>query len=146
MTVTTLAPAGDGAPIRDILLVGGIISAATLATLVTLVAYRRGGARPLRIAADVAGFVTRVPRWAALPGLGAIAFAVLTFMGAIWDIGVHIDTGRDNGPFGTTAHYPFLVGLVGLFLMGILAAGMAPSDPRRVSRAAVTIRGVGPVP
>lgn len=103
------APAGDGAPLADIALVGGIISAATVAVLAVCVAYRRGGARPLRAVESVLGRYVRVPGWAAIPSLGAIVAAVIAFMGAIWDIGVHIDDGRDNGPFGTTAHYPLLL-------------------------------------
>ena len=137
------APAGDGAPLADIALVGGIISAATLAVLAIVVAYRRGGARPLRSAERVVERYVHVPGWAAIPSLGAIAAAVITFMGAIWDIGVHIDDGRDNGPFGTTAHYPLLIGLVLVYLMGVLAVGMAP---RRSGRSAVAVPGLGPVP
>ena len=138
--------AGDGAPVGDILLVGGIISAATIAVLAIVVAYRLGGARPVRVTGDLVGRLVGVPGWAALPGLLAIGAAVLTFMGAIWDIGVHIDKGRDDGPFGTTAHYPMLVGLVGVYLSGILAVGLAPTRREGSSRAAVAIRGLGPVP
>ncbi len=141
-----VAPAGDGAPLTDIALVGGIISAATVAVLAIIVAYRRGGAKPVRLAGDVAEWAVKVPGWAAIPGLLAIGAAVITFMGAIWDIGVHIDEGRDNGPFGTTAHYPMLVGLVGVYLCGVLAVGLAPTRPEDASRSAVHIRGLGPVP
>ncbi len=139
-----VTPAGNGAPLGDIALVGGIISTATVVVLAIVVAYRRGGAKPVRIAGDVVEWAVRIPGWAAIPGLLAIGAAVVTFMGAIWDIGVHIDKGRDNGPFGTTAHYPMLVGLVGLYLCGVLAVGLAPL--RRASRSAVEIRGLGPVP
>jgi hypothetical protein len=137
---------GAGAPIKDIALVAGIISAATVAMLAVVVAYRRGGAKPLRFAGDMLEYAVGVPGWAAIPGLGAIATAVITFMGAVWDIGIHIGKGRDAGPFGTVAHYPFLVGLVGLYLCGVLAVGMAPVSRRRASRSAIEIRGLGPVP
>lgn len=145
-TANAAAPAGDGAPIGDIALVGGIISAATLAVLAMIVAYRRDGGGPLRAAERVVGRVVHVPGWAAVPSLGAIAAAVLTFMGAIWDIGVHIDQGRDEGPFGTLAHYPLLVGLVLVYLMGLIAVGMAPRDGRSGSRSALPLPGLGPVP
>jgi hypothetical protein len=146
IVLSAVAPAGDGAPIADIALVGGIISAATFAVLATTVAYRRGGAKPVRMASDLFEWVARVPGWAALPGILAIGAGILTFLGAIWDIGVHIDQGRDNGPFGTPAHFPMLAGLVGVFLCGVLAAGLAPTRHDRASRAAIDIRGVGPVP
>lgn len=153
MTPTVLAaaaaaaapPSGDGAAAGDIALIGGIISTATIVVLAVVVAYRRGGARPLRLASDVVERIVHVPGWAAIPGLAALGAATLTFMGAIWDIGIHIDEGRDTGPFGTTAHYPLLGGLVLVYLTGILAVGMAPGG-RRSGAAAVTIRGLGAVP
>ena len=87
----------------------------------------------MRAAEDVVEWAVKIPGWAAIPGLLAIGAAVVTFMGAIWDIGVHIDKGRDTGPFGTTAHYPLLVGLVATYLMGVLAVGMTPKRRARSS-------------
>src|SRR5690349_1350590 len=112
LAAQAVPPAGDGAALADIALVGGIISAATAVVLAIIVAYRRGGAKPIRVIGDLVERAVKIPGWAAIPGLLAIGAAVVAFMGAIWDIGVHIDKGRDDGPFGTTAHYPFLVGLV----------------------------------
>src|SRR4051812_38625298 len=130
MSIAT-APAGDGAALGDIALVGGIISAATIAVLALIVGYRRREPRLPQLLG--------IPGWAAIPGLLAIGAAVLAFMGAIWDIGVHIDKGRDSGPFGTPAHYPFMVGLVGVWLAGVLAVGLAPVRRDQASRSAVTI-------
>ncbi len=146
VTPTPLPPAGDGAALADIALVGGVISAATVALLAVVVAYRRGGARPLRLIGHVLERALGLPAWAAIPGLAALAAAVLTFGGAIWDIGVHIDEGRDTGPFGTTAHYPMLIGLVFTYLTGVLAVGMTPQDPARSSRAGLSLPGLGRVP
>lgn len=146
LAAATTPPAGNGAPIQDILLVGGIISAATIALLAVVVAYRRGGAKPLRAAESLVEWAVKIPGWAAIPGLLAIGAAVVTFMGAIWDIGVHIDKGRDTGPFGTTAHYPLLVGLVATYLMGILAVGMTPRRRSRSSAAGIELPGLGVVP
>ncbi|MBA2349477.1 MAG: hypothetical protein H0V81_14410 [Solirubrobacterales bacterium] len=143
---SSLPPAGDGAPLADIALVGGIISAATAVLLAVVIAYRRGGARPLRQIGELLERMFGIPGWAAIPGLAALGAAVLTFGGAIWDIGVHIDEGRDTGPFGTTAHYPLLVGLVLTYLMGILAVGMAPRSPGRQSRAGIELPGLGRIP
>ncbi|PTL59770.1 hypothetical protein [Paraconexibacter algicola] len=138
-------PAG-GAPIADILIVGGGISLTTFALLGLILAYRRGGAPRFR------AFETRVeravglPGWAAIPGLGAILGSLLTIWGATWDIGLHIDVGRDEGPLGTAAHYPLLFGLIGMFLMGVLSVGMAPRRPSASSSVAFRVRGVGTVP
>lgn len=139
-------PAGDGAPLRDIALIGAGISLVTVALLALIVSYRAGRGRPLRALEAFVGRFIHVPGWAAIPSLGAIIAAVVTFMGAIWDISVHIDQGRDNGPFGTLAHYPLLFGLVATYLMGVLAVGMAPRRGEPTSRSAVEVPGLGPVP
>src|SRR5947208_1946484 len=141
-----VTPAGAGAPIGDVALVAGIVSLATIAVLALVVAYRTGRARPLRRLAVLAERFLGVPGWAAVPAVAAIGCAVITFLGAIWDIGVHIDQGRDNGPFGTPAHFPMLAGLLGVYLMGLLAVGMAPQARERASRAAVRIPTLGLVP
>jgi hypothetical protein len=145
LAAATEASAG-GAALDQLAIVAGATSLVTLLTVALIVAYRRGGARVLR---RVEGGLERalgVPGWAALPGAGAVACAVITILGATWDIGLHIDVGRDVGPLGTLAHYPLLLGLFGAFLMGLLAVGMAPTDPRRSSAVAFHIRGVGWAP
>ena len=38
-----------------------------------------------------------------------------------WDISIHIDEGRDAGPLANLAHYPILLGLMGIFASGWLA-------------------------
>ena len=43
-----------------------------------------------------------------------------------WDISLHIDDGRDEGPLANPAHYFILAGLFGVFLAGVL--GIAPPD------------------
>ena len=45
---------------------------------------------------------------------------------------VHIDRGRDPGPFGTPAHYPILIGLFGIFASGWLALVMARDGTRDI--------------
>lgn len=140
------AEAGGGAPLDQMAIVGGATSVLGLALLVSLFNYRRGRAPLMR--RIEAGFerALGLPGWSALPGLSTIAFAVITILGATWDIGLHIDVGRDEGPLGTAAHYPLLLGLFGMFLMGVLAIGLAPDDPRKSSSVALRIPGFGAVP
>ena len=133
-------PAG-GAPIADVALAGGTAAVLTLLTLSVVTRYRRGGARGLRRLLAASERLVRVPGWAAVPGLGTIACALVTIWGATWDIGLHIDVGRDEGPLGTAAHYPLLLGLLGTFLMGVLAIGVAPAAPRPTSGAAFALGG-----
>jgi hypothetical protein len=118
----------------------------TLLTIWLIAAYRRGGARALRRLERAVERAVGVPGWAAVPGAGAVGCALVTILGATWDIGLHIDLGRDEGPLGTLAHYPLLLGLFGAFLMGMLAIGMAPTDPSRSSSAAFSLSGIGNFP
>ena len=148
--MTTLLAAtqasGGGAPLDQLAIIGGATTLLTLLTLWLVTAYRRGGAPALRRAERAAERAIGVPGWAALPGVAAVVCATVIIIGATWDIGLHIDLGRDEGPLGTTAHYPLLLGLFGAFLMGVLAVGMTPADPRRSSSVAFRIPGVGAVP
>lgn len=138
-------PAG-GAPLDQIAIVAAATSGITLLVLWTIVLYRRGGARPLRALSAFAERTVGIPGWSAVPGFGTVLFALIIILGATWDIGLHIDVGRDEGPLGTAAHYPLLVGLFGVFQMGLLAVGMAPDNPRRSSTVALRIRGLWPLP
>lgn len=138
--------AGSGAPLWQIALVAGLSALVTLGTLAAIVAFRRGGARPLARAARWAGRVSGVPGWAALPALIALVGGAMALAGAEWDIALHIDEGRDDGPLGTAAHYPILIGLLTLFVGGLLAVGLAPPEGKQSSRAALRIRGLWPIP
>src|SRR3712207_7513018 len=52
----------------------------------------------------------------ALP-ISAIALQV-ALLGMYWDIALHIDQGRDEGPLANPAHYLILFGLYGVFAAG----------------------------
>ena len=69
-----------------------------------------------------------MPAWASLPVALATGSLILAGTGFYWDVAVHIDRGRDPGPFGTPAHYPILIGLFGIFAAGWLALAMARGD------------------
>ena len=47
-----------------------------------------------------------------------------------WDISIHIDNGRDAGPLANIAHYPILLGLMGIFAAGWLAIFLPPKGTR----------------
>ncbi len=49
-----------------------------------------------------------------------------------WDISLHIDNGRDEGPLANPAHYFILAGLYGVFMAGVLGAAL-PTKPTRTS-------------
>src|SRR5687767_8757339 len=123
MASLLMAEAGGagGAPLQD--LVGGTIVGGAL----VLIAFAIGGLHRTRRISwlhHLGSFSERasgLPRWAALPaaiGGGALLLALFGFW---WDVATHIDQGRDNGPFGTAAHWPILVGLFGMAFAGFLA-------------------------
>ncbi|MEV4422281.1 hypothetical protein AB0L40_20230 [Patulibacter sp. NPDC049589] len=145
--IAQAAPSGGGgAPLDQIAIVAVATTGVTLLMLLLIARYRSGRARPLRALSAFAERTVGIPGWAAVPGLATIAFALVIILGATWDIGLHIDVGRDEGPLGTTAHYPLLVGLFGVFQMGLLAVGMAPANPKRSSPVALRIKGLWPLP
>ncbi|WP_320671333.1 hypothetical protein [Patulibacter defluvii] len=136
----------NGAPLEQIAIVGVGTTVVTLLTLWLVVAYRAGRARPLRAVGGLAERVLGIPAWSAVPAIAGIAFIFLALFGVTWDVALHIDQGRDEGPLGTAAHYPILLGLLGLFQAALLAIGMAPAKKAHASRASLRIRGLWPVP
>jgi len=124
-TLTTLLaaakPAG-GAPIQDLIpaaLVGGVLAAVVLAVGL---GHRSGRITLLSRLAALSERITPVPGWAALPVLVTLNSLLIAAFGFFWDVGTHIDDGRDSGPFANAAHYPILIGLAGVALAGFLAA------------------------
>ncbi|MFT4036068.1 MAG: hypothetical protein QM679_10900 [Patulibacter sp.] len=146
LAAATPANAGDGAPLWQLALLTVLISSVAGAVASIAMSYRAGRAPRLRRFVGRVEGVTGLPGWSIVPGAAAIASAALIITSATWDIGLHIDVGRDSGPLGTAAHYPLLFGLLGVFLMGILAVGLAPRDPRQSSPVAVRLPGLGLVP
>jgi hypothetical protein len=122
------APPAGGAPLGQVIgatAAGMLLSAALL---VTGIRYRAGRFALLDAIAAPFRWLLRVPGWAALPAALATGSLVLAGTGFYWDVSVHIDRGRDPGPFGTPAHYPILLGLFGIFAAGWLALVMARGE------------------
>lgn len=140
------APAGSGAPLDQIAIVAVATTGVTLLVMALIVRWRAGRAAPLRALAGFAERSIGVPGWAAVPAIAGVLFGALALFGVTWDVALHMDQGRDEGPLGTAAHYPILIGLLGLFQAGLLSVGMAPARASESSRSALRIRGLWPVP
>ncbi len=119
------SPPAAGAPLGQVIdaTAAGLLLSAGL--LVIGLRYRDGRFPLLDRVARPFALLLRVPGWAALPVALATGSLVLAGAGFYWDVSVHIDRGRDPGPFGTPAHYPILIGLFGIFAAGWLALVMA---------------------
>src|SRR3954447_10320876 len=109
----------------QIAIVTGVVSLLYLALAVLLWRERTGRVTLVGRLADTIGRLDGVPRWAALtPYLHAGSLLACAF-GVWWDIAVHIDRGRDTGPFGTPAHYPIFFGILGVIITGVLPIALA---------------------
>ena len=122
------SPPAGGAPLSQVI---GATAAGMLLTAALLVGgmrYRAGRLPLLDHLARPFTWLLGVPAWASLPVALATGSLILAGTGFYWDVAVHIDRGRDPGPFGTPAHYPILIGLFGIFAAGWLALAMARGD------------------
>src|SRR3954449_4090605 len=100
----------------------------TAAVVIGSVRYRQGRFAALdRVARRVEAH-SGLPAWAALPGLVTSLSLVVAVFGFYWDVSWHIDKGRDQGPFSTPAHYPIIIGLLGIALAGVLAVVLDKDD------------------
>jgi hypothetical protein len=61
------------------------------------------------------------PGWSSMPCGLAIMSLITALFGLYWDVSLHVDVGRDQGPFGTPAHYFILAGLYGIVMAGFFA-------------------------
>jgi hypothetical protein len=131
------APSAGGAPAGQLIALGAVYFGGTLAVIGLVHAHRKGRTRVLEYAAAAAGWVFRVPGWAALPVVLATVGLTVAMWGGLWDIGYHIDNGRDDGPLGNPGHWPLLLGIFTTFAGGIICLGLA--DQRHAGPAWVRI-------
>ena len=122
--IAETAPSAGGAPLDQLAVIGVLYWGGTAAVALLIRGHRRGTSTLLANAAAAAGWVFRAPGWVALPVLVAAVSLLLTMGGGYWDIGYHIDYGRDDGPLGNPGHYPMLFGFFGTFAAGMLAIGL----------------------
>ena len=121
-------PAG-GAAIAEAIgaTAGAAIATAVIAVLIA--GHRSGRITLLARAAAFSERVSGLPGWAALPSF-VLGIALLTaVLGMYWDISLHIDNGRDDGPLANPAHFLILIGLYGALLSGVLTAALSSERP-----------------
>jgi hypothetical protein len=111
-----------------------VIPASIVAVLITAgvalaaVRYRQGRFAALDRLAGRAERVSGLPRWAALPIAMTTVSLVVAVFGFYWDVAWHIDKGRDDGPFSTPAHYPIIIGLLGIAIAGVTSLALDTDD------------------
>lgn len=114
-------PPAGGASVEEVLVsaLAGLVLLTVVAILV--VTHRRGRLTGLDRIAAVSGRVSSLPGWAALPLAVAGGSLLIAVFGFYWDVATHIDHGRDDGVFGNAAHWPILIGLLGLAAAGLIS-------------------------
>jgi uncharacterized membrane protein YeaQ/YmgE (transglycosylase-associated protein family) len=131
----TAVIAGSADPPAGGAATGEIAIATVSATLLTagliwLGNGHRRGTNP--ILGAIAAFSTRVsgqPGWSAFPSAMAGISLLIAAVGMYWDIALHIDVGRDEGPLANPAHYLILAGLYGIFTAGFFAMVLPKEKP-----------------
>jgi hypothetical protein len=122
------ASTAGGAQVDQLVALGAVYLGGTGAVVWLAHAHRTGRTRVLKNAGNAAAFVLRVPGWAALPVVIASVGLLAAMWGGLWDIGYHVDNGRDTGPLGNPGHWPLLLGIFTTFAAGVIAFGMADQD------------------
>src|SRR3954452_16843915 len=123
LTAASSPPAGGG-EIGQV--IGGTIGATiiTAAMLYVAIAHRSGRIQWVGNLADRCGRLLGLPGWSALPLLVLGDALLIAVFGMYWDISIHLDNGRDPGPFANAAHYFILAGLFGIFFAGLLGISL----------------------
>ena len=130
-----LAQGGTGSPPAGGGAIGQVIGGTIGATLITaamfalVLGHRSGRVQVLDRLGTRAERLTGLPGWASVP-IGVLGGSLITAVfGMYWDIGTHLDAGRDEGPFANASHYFILAGLFGIFFAGLLAIFMPHERP-----------------
>jgi len=124
------APA-RGFPPNQVIPATIVAVAITAAVVIGSVRYRQGRLPALDRVADAASRRSGLPGWAALPSAVTGVSLLIAVFGFYWDVSWHIDKGRDQGPFSTPAHYPIIIGLLGIAIAGVLAVVLDRDDHPR---------------
>lgn len=125
----------DGAGPNQVLIAWG--SAALLAALLVVLArgHRTGRISWLaRVAerAELCRLLRGLPGWSALPMALALPSVVVALVGLYWSIALRITFGA-RSPDSYLAHFPLLLGLLGLFTAGVLAVVLPRERPGRAA-------------
>jgi hypothetical protein len=126
-------PAGGGA--TNQIVIGTIVALVISGLFLALISAHRKGR--VALLENLAGFSQRtsgLPGWAALPLAVAGGSLIIAVLGMYWDISIHIDQGRDEGPFANASHYLILIGLFGITAAGLLSMALPKQKPSPTAR------------
>ncbi len=129
------SPPAGGAQFGQIVIAGLMFFAVFLPLAVFVLRERAGKRTLIGRVADWMGSFSGLPRWAALPMVVAFFSGMSALIGVYWDVPIHMELGRDEGPLANPSHYPIYFGLMGIFASGVLSATLATGKlPNRTFR------------
>jgi hypothetical protein len=128
-SLAAAAPPAGGAATGQVVAVTLVVSLITLALLALGLGHRAGRVAVLDRASARLSRLTGLPGWAALPLALAGISLIVAVIGLYWDVALHIDEGRDEGPLANPSHFFILAGLYGIFAAGWLAIVLPRERP-----------------
>ena len=137
-------PAG-GAAIGEVIGATAGAMVATTVLFVMIYRHRTGKTQLLQRLSDFVERLSGMPGWASLPSVVGTGSLLIALLGMYWDIALHINVGRDEGPLANPAHYLILVGLFGIFAAGCIAVGLPKGEKPTPSAVRITEGWYAPV-
>ncbi len=122
------APSAGGAAFDEILIAGGMATAVLGLFAIVLILERRNKPNLGGKLADWAAKISGVPRWVALPVAVGLVSILSAGFGVWWDVPIHMQKGRDEGPLANPSHYFIFLGILGFTNAGLLSMALA-KDP-----------------
>jgi hypothetical protein len=126
------APPAGGTAIGEVVAASAVALVAVVAVVALGVSHRRRGT--LQPLVRVTEQRTGLPAWSVLPVAIAGVSLLVAVWGYYWDVSIHIDQGRDPGPFANPAHWFIIAGLDGIAFAGLLALVLGDDRSRSAVR------------
>ncbi len=129
------APSAGGAEFGEILYAGAMAAVVILTFGWVVYRERTGHTTWVGRLADKVAEIDGLPRWVGLPTYLLLVSLLAAAFGVWWDVPIHMQNGRDEGPLANPSHYPIFLGILGFTHAGILSMGLARDPlPRRTVR------------
>ncbi len=129
------APPAGGAALDQVLIAFAAFAAIYIPLGIFLLRERDGKPTVIGRLADRVSAVDGLPRWAGLPSYLALVSLISCAFGVYWDVPIHMQNGRDEGPLANPSHFPIMFGIFFFLAAGVISAGLAKDPlPRRTVR------------
>lgn len=129
------APPAGGAALDQVLIAAAAFAVIYVPLGIFLLRERDGKPTTIGRLADRVSAIDGLPRWAGLPSYLAVLSLVSCGFGVYWDVPIHMQNGRDEGPLANPSHFPIMFGIFFFLAAGVISAGLAKDPlPRRTFR------------